>query len=328
MTNTNYPSAGNSGTPAQPAKKDNRGLIYGVLIAALLGTWGYVIWDKNKTKEVTSQLQSQVISGDSAKMAIQMEYDAAIVRLDSISGAYNQLSGKMSERESEITKLKGEIRGILSNRNATRAELNRAKSLIEELNGKIMGMEEEIARLTQENQALTSANTQLSTEKAQLQQEYTTVSSAKTELESKVDVGSTLNAYNFNLTAINEKSGGKEVNTTKAKRADKFRISFDVDNRLANSGTKELFVIVTSPDGKVITESGLGSGTFTTREEGEKTYTNKVTIEYEQGVRKNVSFDLKQTDKYQPGDYKVEIYQNGFKIGNGKVSLKKGGIFG
>lgn len=325
MTNTNYPSAN---TPNQPPKKDSRGLIYGVLIAALLGTWGYVIWDKNKNKEVTGQLQTQVITADSAKQAIQLEYDAAIVRLDSISGAYNQLSGKMSERESEVTKLKSEIRGILSNRNATRAELNRAKSLIEELNSKIMGMEEEIARLSQENQTLTTANTTLSTEKAQLQEEYNTVSTVKTELEGKVDVGSTLNASNFNMTALNEKSGGKEVTTSKAKKADKFRVSFDVDNRLATSGTKELFVIVTAPDGKVITESGLGSGAFTTREEGEKTYTNKITVEYEQGQRKNVSFDLKQTDKYVPGDYKVEIYQNGFKIGNGKVTLKKGGIFG
>ena len=325
MTNTNYPSAN---TPNQAPKKDSRGLIYGVLIAALLGTWGYVIWDKNKNKEVTGQLQTQVITADSAKQAIQLEYDAAIVRLDSISGAYNQLSGKMSERESEVTKLKSEIRGILSNRNATRAELNRAKSLIEELNGKIMGMEEEIARLSQENQTLTTANTTLSTEKAQLQEEYNTVSTVKTELEGKVDVGSTLNAYNFNMTALNEKSGGKEVSTSKAKKADKFRVSFDVDNRLATSGTKELFVIVTAPDGKVITESGLGSGAFTTREEGEKTYTNKITVEYEQGQRKNVSFDLKQTDKYVPGDYKVEIFQNGFKIGNGKVTLKKGGIFG
>lgn len=75
-------------------------------------------------------------------------------------------------------------------------------------------------------------------------------------------------------------------------------------------------------------EEGLGSGSVNTREEGDKEFTNKVSIDYEQGKRKNVSFDLKQTEKYKTGTYKVEVYQNGFKIGEGAVTLKKGGIFG
>ncbi|HEY8387388.1 MAG TPA: hypothetical protein VIK74_02225 [Parasegetibacter sp.] len=324
MTNSNYPSAS---TPSQPPKRDNRGLVYGILIAALLGTWGYVIWDKNKAKEQTTQLQTQIVTADSAKNAIQLEYDAAIARLDSISGANNQLSTELSERTSEIAKLRAEVKGILSKRNATQAELNHAKALIEEMNSKINGLEEEVARLTQENELLTSANTQLGQEKAALQEEVTVVTEVKKELENKVDVGSTLNAYNFNMAAINEKSSGKEVTTTKAKRADKLRVSFDVENRLATTGSKELFVVVTSPEGNVITETALGSGTFMTRNEGEKTFTNKLMVDYEQGKRKSVSFDLKITDDYKPGDYQVEIYQNGFKIGTGKVSLKKGGIF-
>jgi len=27
------------------------------------------------------------------------------------------------------------------------------------------------------------------------------------------------------------------------------------------------------------------------------------------------------------GEYKIEVYNNGFKIGEGKTSLKKGGLF-
>jgi len=40
-------------------KKDNRSLIYGLLIAALLGTWGYIIYDKSKTNEQVKTLSSQ-----------------------------------------------------------------------------------------------------------------------------------------------------------------------------------------------------------------------------------------------------------------------------
>jgi hypothetical protein len=71
-----------------------------------------------------------------------------------------------------------------------------------------------------------------------------------------------------------------------------------------------------------------GSGTFQTREEGEKVFTNKLNVQYEQGKRMPVSFDWKpETGKYQTGDYKIEIYQNGYKIGQGTKELKKGGLF-
>lgn len=50
-------------------------------------------------------------------------------------------------------------------------------------------------------------------------------------------------------------------------------------------------------------------------------------MNYEQNKVTPVSFDIKQTDKYQVGDYKIEIYNNGFKIGEGVKKLKKGGLF-
>ena len=82
--------------------------------------------------------------------------------------------------------------------------------------------------------------------------------------------------------------------------------------------------MVTSPEGNVISE---GNTSFVTREEGSKTYTSKVSVNYEQGKVIPVSFDLKKVEKFKEGDYKIEIYNNGFKIGQGVKTLKKGGLF-
>lgn len=144
------------------------------------------------------------------------------------------------------------------------------------------------------------------------------------------DVGSTLHASNINITGIDVKGSGKEKSTTTAKRVDVFRISFELDeNRIAPSGSKELYVCVYSPDGTPITIPANGSGSFQTRDEGEKVFTNKVVVDYEQGKRIPVNFDWKpEGGKYQTGNYKIEIYQNGYKIGEGTKSLKKGGLFG
>jgi hypothetical protein len=86
-------------------------------------------------------------------------------------------------------------------------------------------------------------------------------------------------------------------------------------------------VIVTAPNGQVVNDPALGSGMLTTRTEGDKPFTSKVTSEYEQGTRKNIQVPLRQND-FQTGDYRIEIYQNGFKIAEGVRTLKKGGLFG
>jgi len=323
----------NSATSSnQPRKTDNRKIIYAVLIAALLGTWGYIIYDKSKSNESISQLQTQYSNVDSARNEIQNQYNEALARLDSATGNNTQLQGALSERQKEIDNLKRQITSITSKRNATAGELERARNLINQLNMRIDDMYAEIQRLKIENQTLATSNRrlnsekqQLSTEKGQLQENLTSSESARQQVE---DVASTLHASNMNITPLHIKGSGKEKVTTTAKRVDLLRISFDLDeNRIATTGNKEIYVTVTAPDGRPVTMAS-GSGTFDTRDEGTKTYTNKVNIPYEQGKRSAVSFDWKQEAKYQLGDYKIEVYHNGFKIGEGTKTLKKGGLFG
>jgi TolA-binding protein len=325
MSATNFPSA----TPQTPApKKDNRGLIYGVLIAALLGTWGYIIYDKSKTKEVIQQKDVQYAVLDSSKNMVQKEYEDALLRLDAMTGTNTKLDSLVKSKDKELDGMKSRIQTLVRKQNASAADLAEARKLIKDLNGKIDGYVAEIERLQGENLQLTADKQTLTTQKAELETNLTTTTAAKQAAEEKVDIGSTLHASNFKIAAINEKSSGKEKATTTAKKADKFRISFDLDeNLITPTGDKDLYIIVTDPAGKIISESGLNSGSFTTRKDGEKQFTNKVTVAYEQGVKKNVSFDLKQSDKYAPGNYKVEVYNNGFKIGENTVVLKKGGLF-
>jgi len=328
MSYSNYPSS----TSAQPEEqpRDNRKLIYGILIAALVGTWGYILYDKSKSTDKINQLTTQYTAADSSRSAIEGEYNDALSRMDSLTGSNTKLSGELAERKTEIDNLKGRIRTELSKKNA---DLNKAHAMIKELNGKITDLMAEVDQLKQENQTLTVANTDLTTQrdtltaqKGRVEQNLSETEAEKAHVE---DVGSTLHASNINIAAINLKGSGKEKVTSTAKKTDVLRVSFDLDeNRIAPSGDKELYVCVTAPDGHPITLPATGSGTFQTREEGEKVFTNKLNVQYEQGKRMPVSFDWKpETGKYQTGDYKIEIYQNGYKIGQGTKELKKGGLF-
>jgi peptidoglycan hydrolase CwlO-like protein len=328
MSTTNYPSASDSTTPRKdPNRKEYKGAVIGILAVALLGTWGYLLYDKNKTSETIQTQQTQIEKITDDKSEIQKNFDASLARLDSLTGYNNELEGKLTSSNSEISKLKNEIRTILNKRNATTAELKRAQNLVNELNTKISGLEEEVARLTGENQQLTVEKTQLTADKEQLTKNLdSTVGVSQTQAKT-IDVASTLYASNISITPVNEKSGGKEKVTTTAKRVDKLVINFDVDNRIAQTGQTDVYVSITGPDGKPITVEALGSGTFTTREEGEKFYTAKVSVDMEAGKRKPVQFAWKPNSNFQTGNYKIEIYHNGYKIGEGTRSLKKGGLF-
>ncbi len=112
------------------------------------------------------------------------------------------------------------------------------------------------------------------------------------------------------------------------RKVNKLVIGFDVANRIAQTGQTDVYVCITGPDGKPISVPALGSGTFTSRDEGDKVFTAKVPVDFEQGKTKSVQFAWKQNSEFQRGNYKIEIYHNGFKIGEGTRELKKGGIFG
>src|SRR5258705_2120761 len=159
MSYTDYPST--ESTPQQPSK-DNRKLIYGLLIAALLGTWGYVVYDKSKSKETITQLQTQYSNVDSARNEIQEEYNDALARMDSLTGSNTQLSTQLTDRQKEIEKIKANIKAELGKKNA---DLAKTKGMIAELNGKITDLVAEVDRLKAENQELTTTNQRVTAER-------------------------------------------------------------------------------------------------------------------------------------------------------------------
>jgi septal ring factor EnvC (AmiA/AmiB activator) len=320
MTETNFPTPSAHTAPG----KSYKNAIIGVLAAGLIAVSGYLIYAKNQSSQTIQQQETQIAKVSTEKSDVQNSFDASLARLDSMSTVNTSLQGQLTEKNDEITKTKAEIRSILNKKNATAAELSRAKTLIASLNEKISAMEADVARLTQENQTLTNDKVVLTQEKEKLTTDLTSTTTAKVELEKKVDVASTLNASNIVITPINVKNNGKEKVSTTAKRVDKFVVSFDVDNRIVQPGTTDVYVLVIGPDGKAI---NTGSETFTTREDGDKAFTAKLPVDLETAKKKNVEFAFVPGSTFMQGSYTIQIYQNGFLIGQGTRELKKGGLF-
>jgi len=196
--------------------------------------------------------------------------------------------------------------------------------LINSLNNDIESYRSQIGVLQGQNIVLTHQNETVTRERDEVKKNLDSTEEALKQKENIIDIGSTLHASNFSILGINEKGNGEEKETTTAKRVDKLRISFDLDeNRITQTGLKNIYVCITGPDGN----PAYGSGKFNTRDGQEKVFTQKLDVNYTQGQRQTLSFDFKQNTGFKTGDYRIEVYNNGFKIGEGVRSLKKGGIF-
>lgn len=330
MAFENFPSAENRPTQApQPKKTDWRNLITIALVIALLATWGYIIWDKGQTKETLLQKDTQYAEVVTEKDTLQSLLDDATMRYDLLKTTNAKKDSTISTKDKEIAQKKEWIQSLLSNAKATKAELMEAKQLIASLNTDIQGYKEQVEILKGQNIQLTQEKQAVTQEKVVVEKNLESAKTVIKEKEDLINVGSTLHASNFNIMGVNVKNNGKEKETATAKKVDKLRITFDLDeNRISTSGAKELYISISAPDGNPIVVEALGSGKFTTRDGTEKLFTHKIEINYTQGQRQTVSFDWKQNSNFATGNYKIEVYQNGFKIGEGVCVFKKGGLFG
>src|SRR5438874_784497 len=101
MANTNYPSAAPQNPPPQKSRA-GKNLLIGLLAAGLLGTWGYLLWNKNKVSDELQQASTEKTNMETERNSVKEMYDQAVYRLDSITGANNNLQGEKTALQKDI----------------------------------------------------------------------------------------------------------------------------------------------------------------------------------------------------------------------------------
>ena len=331
MAFENFPTAEQAPVAAPvPPKQDWRNYLTAGLVIALLGTWGYIIWLKNNSKETIQQKDTVIATTTSQKDELQKELEEATMRYDMIkTNSANMEHSKdsvITKRDRAILEKQKQIRKLLAEAGTNKEKLTEARLMIADLNGDIESFKTKIETLEGEKIVLTKEKETVTKQRDQVRKDFDSSQLVIKQKDEVIDIGSTLHATNFSILGINDKGNGNEKQTSTAKRVDKLRISFDLDeNRITQSGVKNIFVCIIAPDATEI--SSIDNARFSTRDGKEKPYTQKLDVNYVQGQRQTINFDWRQTGGFKPGDYKIEIYNNGFKIGEGIRSLKKGGIF-
>jgi len=300
----------------------NHKKVYGVLVVLLLLSFGYIYYSSNKSTNIIHEKEIQYLQLDSSKNTLQLQYDESILKLNYLTSQNSSLDSIVKTKTNQLTSLKSRIKKLLHKEKLTNSELSKARKLIEKLNQMISDYIKENEQLKLENHKLSEEKEVLIVQKSELEKVLLKTEEEKQIAENKVDIGSTLSVSDMAVNGINVKHNKKEKITDKYQKIDKLNLSFNVnENKISNSGKKEIYIIVTNPLNKVILDKS-SSGSFVSREEGEKGYTIKTAIDYRQGAIQKISFDINLDEKYVDGVYNVKIYENGFKIGESNISLK------
>lgn len=129
------------------------------------------------------------------------------------------------------------------------------------------------------------------------------------ELNTKVRIGSVIQASGIRVVALNGKS--KEVKRIKV--AERLRVDFDLTaNELAEPGEKTIYICITGPDGYL-----LGSGTFFNFEGDAMEASAMRKVDYEnESVPVSIFYD---GTAFEKGTYTVDIYIDGRHSGSKEV---------
>ncbi len=316
----------------ESSKPKNSNILLWSIIALLVAAGAYFFIQKNKLSKEKEDTELRLDEVNLEKQELNKDYNAAIARLDNMKSENASMDSLIQQQGGQLSDMQDEIKRILADKNASQAELKRAKNLIAQLEDLTMKFQKQIGALKQENIELNENNRALAEAKKTVEIENEGLNQGleekKKELEETKEVGSVLSANNISMKVINKKKNlfgkKKEKATTKAKKADLLEVNFSLGvNRLIESGEQTIYIAVKGPDGGIIHSMGNASGSIDLAEGGTQQYTTKKIVPYTQGKNSyNIQTNCVPTDKFKAGKYSVELFHKGYLIGKDNITLR------
>jgi predicted nucleic acid-binding Zn-ribbon protein len=300
-------------------RKSNTGLVVGLILMTILAAvFGYLYYkEHNITQKQETDLTARV-----------QELAASEIKLDSIS---KQLDARILEVQNlggDIAELQKVKASLENDRVALRKGNASMGRKIKEYEEFLTKKDTEIAQLREENQQLISQNEGLTQEKNELQtsrqavrDSLSGVQAKNTELESKVTMAAALRARSVKVYAVSSKGKVREGENVKSKRVDKVRVDFILEkNPLTATDDKTIYLRIIDPTGATISDTKTGSGVFQYNGQ-EQGYTISKDITYSNN-NQDVSILYDRDAPFTSGKYTIELYSEGFSIGEGSFSVK------
>jgi hypothetical protein len=304
---------------SEEKEKSNKkkGLILWIIILLLMGTNGYTIWlllqEQSRVVEQKVVTETVIVERDNVKsdlLVLQKDYEGIVAKDAAMQKDIDEKKARIEELIVDAEKHKGDA-----------YMLSKLRKEAETLRSIMQGYVRTIDSLNTLNQNLVAEKKtvlkQLDVEK----EKQNTLVKEKEELKTTIAKGSILTCFNVSAKAVLFKKGGKkEIETTKARKTEKIKVSFSLgENKIAKSGEKTVYIRIMTPDGKELAKSYDETYKFTFNKSSGY-YAGKETLNYANVEISGVTYCEGQGE-FVPGNYVIDITCDGVVIGNGSIKL-------
>ncbi len=320
----------------------------GIVIALLMAIIAVLLFNKFGSEEIIEQQKVEINEAQVLNKELEDEYDNAIAELDEALSENEDLRTIIEQQKAELKKQKNRIAKAINSNNASDQALADARKQLNDLRVKQALFLDKIDKLEEQNQLLTNEIVQVKEEKKIVEEAVVKEREEKVQikeskdsiienvtaakevleeqkefLESKVNLGSIIRVNKVEIVGYKLKSGGKMVKKRYAKNVDVLKICYTaLDNRVAEGGREQFLVRVITPLGETMYIENLGSGVFVNNDNKEEMrFTKAQDVPYE-NKSVNQCLNWKPDTPFAKGNYKVEIFNKGYKSGEGEFRLK------
>ncbi|MBB6001654.1 hypothetical protein [Arcicella rosea] len=284
----------------------------------------------NKRNEDLSDLRAKDLLVASTKLdSIENQLNTKIIEIKRLGGDVSELIRAKQQLQKDKIALQKSVGFSMK-----KYELKFKKYLT------LLGEKDnELLKLRKENGILAAMNDSLSKEAQALLEDITfaqkalndsainytlrqkELSERNRELSEKVSQAAALHAESINVYAISVKGKESDGGVYKSKKVDKVRITFYLqENPLTTREAKVIFLRIIDPSGQSVADMSTGSGSFTYKNR-DVTYTAKQRIVYDNS-HQSVEFVYSRGQAYKDGKHIIELYAEGYKIGEGFFEVK------
>jgi hypothetical protein len=280
-------------------KSNNSGLKAAIVVLALLllGSIGYIYKLTTDNKETVNTLTTEKETLAEELKAKIAEYDVMIADNTALKDELQAEQAKMVELLEQVEKSKGDV-----------AAMAKYKASYLKLKGEMDNLVAENKLLKEENVTLTSSLDSTKVVLDDAKKFNDTLLVQNEGLTKTVEKGSKLAVLNLKVLAVKERSSGKQIETDKAGRADKLKVSFLIaENQIAKTGNREYYVQIIDSKNNILGEKK-------TIPAGDKTLTYSfiTTVKYE---NKTVQVNEEVAGKdFAAGTYFVNVFDKNSEL--------------
>lgn len=281
------------------SESKNSGLKAAIVVLALLllGSGGYIYKLTSDNKETVAGLTTEKTAlADELKAKIA-EYDIMISDNTALKEELQAEQLKMVELLEEVEKSKGDA-----------AAMAKYKSSYLKLKGEMDNLVAENKLLKAQNVTLTSSLDSTNVVLDDAKRFNDTLLTQNESLTRTVEKAAKLAVLNLKVLAVKERSSGKQIETTKARKADKLKVSFLIaENQIAKNGSREYYIQIIDTKGNIVGEKvTIPAGNQTL------TYSFISTVKYD---NKSVQVNEEVAGQdFAPGTYFVNVFDKNFEL--------------